>query len=134
MKPHFYFLGLLLLLIQALPAWAQPSNINNPNGTLLCPGRSYSFVASSQQSSSNCSVNWTVTGGTTLLTNPTTPGNMTVSFNDVPGGTAILQTNFSNCSPSAANGTSQPLTIYIRSITNVALGTLTLNGSTSGNI
>ncbi|MBU6120233.1 hypothetical protein [Hymenobacter siberiensis] len=79
-------------------------------------------------------MNWAVAGGNTLLTNPTTAGLMQISFNDVPSGTATLQTTYTNCGNTTANGSSPSLTVYIRSITNQPLGALTLNGGTSGNI
>ena len=59
---------------------------------------------------------------------------MQVSFSDVPSGLATLQTTYTNCNNTGANGTSPMLTVYIRSITNVQLGALTLNGGTSGNL
>ena len=59
---------------------------------------------------------------------------MQVSFNDVPGGVATLQTTYTNCTNTTANGQSQLLPVYIRSITGVALGAITLNSSPSGSL
>ena len=84
--------------------------------------------------SNSFSVNWDITGGVLLLPNPTSPGIMNVAFNDVPGGAATLRATYTSCSNAAANGQSQVLTVFIRSITNLPLGALTLNGSTTGSI
>ncbi|TGE19686.1 hypothetical protein [Hymenobacter elongatus] len=128
--------ALLLGLSPLVPhlANAQPSGLSNTNGILLCPGKTYSFSTTSSPSTTDCAVNWVVNGGSTLLTNPTTAGLMRVSFNDVPGGSATVQTTYTGCNNTTANGQSPLLTVYIRSVTNRPLGTLTLNGSPSGNI
>jgi hypothetical protein len=122
MRPYYW--GCLI--------WLVPSQIQNANGTFLCPNKTYNFSSANASSSQGCSVFWNVGGGTAPLSNPATAGLMQVWFNDVPGGSASLFTTYSKCSVTAANGQSQLLTVYICSITNVALGALTLNGSTSG--
>ena len=100
---------------------AQPSTLTNTNGTFLCPNYQYGFTSTTAPSTSSCSVNWSVTGGTLLRPNPTSPGFMFVAFDDVPGGVAKLQATYTSCGTTAANGQSPTLTVYIRSITNVPL-------------
>lgn len=131
---NLYFILFLGIVLLPSRASAQPDQLGNANGTFLCPNKQYNLSSSTTPSSNSCSVNWTVTNGMTLLQNPTTAGLMQIMLNDIPGGMAIVRTAYTNCSNTTANGNSPPLTIYIRSITNVALGAITLNNSTSGNL
>lgn len=125
-------LCLLLLGLIAQRALAQ-GRINDATlGSPVCPGRTYLYSVSTDASSSGCSFNWTINGG--QIVGGAGSALVQVVWNNLPtgpGNPTSLQVSVTGCTISASSRVYGPLSVFVRSLSQTAIGSISVSGDVS---